>query len=128
MAMGVDEFERWWRVRERADIERMIGAVDVAASTPDADVCHVLACASLDVALRRTGRRREGCRAAHRVRVAVLDACRRTEVLETDHDGAVRLARAAGEAARAMVCGTPLPSLEELFHPFRSELALPQAS
>ena len=126
--MGVDDFERWWRVRERADIERMIGTVELGASAPDADVCHLLACASLDVALRRSGRRREGCRAAHRLRVAVLEACRRTGVLEEDHEGAVRLARAAGEAGRAMVCGTALPALEELLHPFRSELALPQAS
>jgi len=126
--MGIDEFERWWRARERADIVRMIGAVDASTPADRIDVGHVLACASLDVALRRRGRRRLGCQVAHRLRVAVLDACRRTGVLDEDRDGSVRLARAAGEVGRALVCGHPLPGVEELYHPFRSELALPEAS
>jgi len=126
--MGIDEFERWWRAREHADIVRMIGALDAASAGDRVDVCHVMACASLDVALRRTGRRRVGCQAAHQLRVAVLDACRRTGVLDEDREGSVRLARAAGEAARAMVCGTISRGVDELFHPFRSELVLAAAS
>ena len=26
--LGIDDFERWWRVRERADIVRLVGALD----------------------------------------------------------------------------------------------------
>ena len=126
--MGVDEFERWWRVRERADIVRMIAAIDPGPAAGGCDVCHVRACAELDVVLRRSGRRRLGARAAHQLRVAVVDACRRTGVLEEDRDGVVRLARAAGDAARVLVCDSDRPCLDELLVPFRSELPLADAS
>jgi len=126
--MDIDGFERWWRVREHADIVRMIGTLESGVAPPDPDVCHVLACAELDVALRRSGRHRVGSKAAHRIRVAVMDTCRRTGVLDEDRTGAVHLARAAGDAARAMVCEPPLPCLDHLFGPFRSELPLAVAS
>lgn len=126
--MDIDAFERWWRVREHADIVRMIGALGAGAAAPDRDVCHVLACAELDVVLRRSGRRRAAGRAAHRVHVAVREVCRRTGVLDEDRDGAVHLARAAGEAARAMVCDVALPCRDQLLGPFRSELPLAVAS
>ena len=122
--MGVDEFERWWRAREHADIVRMISALDQGPADQGSDVCHVRACAELDVVLRRSGRRLAASRVAHRLRVAVVDACRRTGVLDEDRDGAVRLARAAGDAARVLLCATTLPCLEELLVPFRSELPL----
>ena len=108
--MGVDEFERWWRAREHADIVRMISALDQGPADQGSDVCHVRACAELDVVLRRSGRRLAASRVAHRLRVAVVDAC--------------RLARAAGDAARVLLCATTLPCLEELLVPFRSELPL----
>lgn len=122
--MGIDEFERWWTGQERADIERMIAAVDRVDVDQGADVCFVRACAELDVALRRAGRHRLGCRAAHRLRLAVLDAARRTGALERDRDGTVRLARAAGAAARAMVCDRRVACLDEVLAPFRAELPL----
>jgi len=103
--MDIDDFERWWRVRERADIVRLIGAL-----------------------LRRSGRHRLGCLAAHAVRSAAIEACRRTGVLDDDRGGSVRLARAAGDAARALVCGTLLPSGDDLLAPFRAELPLLAAS
>ena len=90
--MGIDEFERWWRVRERADIVRMIAALDHDPDDGGSDVCHARACAELEVVLKRSGRHRLGWRAAHRLRVAAIDACRRTGVLDHDRDGAVRLA------------------------------------
>ena len=122
--MGVDEFERWWRVREHADIVRMISAMANGPGEQGRDVCHVRACAELDVVLRRSGRRRLASRVAHRLRVAVVEACRRTGVLDEDRDGAVRLARAAGDAARVLVCDPGVPCLDELLVPFRSELPI----
>jgi hypothetical protein len=126
--MDIDDFERWWRVRERADIMRMIGAVGATSGMADGEVCHARACAEVVVLLRRSGRQRLGCRAAHQVRLAVVEACRRTGVLDDDRDGAVRLARAAGDAARVLVCGSRVPSAEELLAPFRTELPLDLAS
>jgi hypothetical protein len=122
--MGVDEFERWWRVRERADIVRMIATLDPDRATGGCDVCHVRACAELDVVLRRSGRRRLASQVAHRLRLAVVEACRRTGVFDEDRDGAVRLARAAGDAARVLVCDAGRPCLEELLVPFRAEVPL----
>jgi len=120
--MRVDEFERWWSDRDRAEIVRMIAATAPPEDLRGGDACRARAAAELDVLLRRRGRQHAGLRAAHRLRLAVVDACRRTGVLDDDHDGAVRLARAAGEAARALVCGAPGP--DELLVPFRAELAL----
>lgn len=122
--MSVDEFERWWRARGRADIIRMITVLDGNPGHGGADVCHARACAELEVLLKRSGRDRLGHRVAHRLRVAVVDACRRTGVLDDDRDGSVRLARAAGEAARAMVCDRRVACLDEVVGPFRSELDL----
>jgi hypothetical protein len=122
--MGVDEFERWWQDRQRGEIERLIASLDPGTEADGPDVCFVRACAELDVALRRAGRHRVGCRAAHRLRVAVVDACRRTGVFDEDRDGSVRLARAAGAAARAMVCDRRVACLDEVLAPFRSELPL----
>ncbi len=126
--MDIDDFERWWRVRERADIVRLIGALDATAGVADGDVCHARACAEVGAALRRTGRHRSGWAAAHAVRSAAIEACRRTGVFDEDRAGSVRLARAAGDAARALVCGTPLPSGDDLLAPFRAELPLLAAS
>jgi hypothetical protein len=125
--MGVDEFERWWRVRERADIVRMIAALDPGRSADVLDACHALACAELEVVLRRSGRQRLAGQVAHRVRMACADACRRTGVLDEDRDGAVRLARAAGDAALALLCAPDLPCVDELVAPFRSEVPLARA-
>lgn len=119
--MGIDDFERWWRVRERADIVRLIGALDAASGVAGGDVCHARACAEVGVALRRAGRHRTACLAAHAVRSAAIEACRRTGVLEEDHAGSVRL-------ARALLCGGRLPSGDDLLAPFRAELPMLAAS
>lgn len=126
--MQIDDFERWWQDQERVGLERMIGAVGAAGGTADHAVCHLRACTEVRALLRRSGRQRLGCQVAHRVHVAVLDACRRTGVLESDREGSVRLARAAGEAAQVLVCQMRLPAADELLAPFRSELPLDLAS
>lgn len=126
--MEIDDFERWWHGQDRADLERMIVTVGASSDTADHAVCHLRACTEVRLLLRRAGRQRLGCEVAHRVHVAVLDACRRTGVLESDRQGSVRLARAAGDAARVLVCQTRLPAVDELLAPFRSELPLDLAS
>lgn len=120
--MGIDEFERWWREREHADIVRLIGVVEASFGIGDGDVCHARACAEVSALLRRSGRQRHGCWAAHEVRTTVVEACRRTGVLDEDRDGSARLARAAGDVARVLVCGSLVPGAEELLAPFRSDL------
>lgn len=126
--MEIEDFERWWEGRERPTLERMIRTVGAAAGTADHAVCHLLACTEVRAVLRRSGRQRIGCEVAHRVHVAVLDACRRTGVLDDDREGAVRLARAAGDAARVLACGTRVRAADELLAPFRSELPRELAS
>lgn len=126
--MQVEDFERWWQDQDRAGLERMIGAVGSAGDTADHTVCHLRACTEVRALLRRSGRQRLGCQVAHQVHVAVLEACRRTGVLQSDREGTVRLARAAGDAAQALVCHTRLPASEELLAPFRAELPLDLAS
>ena len=126
--MQVEDFERWWQDQDRVGLERMIDTVDAADDTADHAVCHLRACTEVRALLRRSGRQRLGCQVAHRVHVAVLDACRRTGVLESDREGSVRLARAAGDVARVLVCQTRLRSVDELLAPFRSELPLDVAS
>lgn len=124
--MDIDDFERWWRVRERADIVRMIAGLEVTAGS-EREIGHLRASAEMGALLRRSGRRRLGCRAAHRVRLAVVDACRRTGVLAEDRAGVTRLARAAGEAAQVLVCGAHRPVADELLAPFRAEVPLDPA-
>jgi hypothetical protein len=126
--MQIDDFERWWQDQERAGLERMIGAVGASSDTADHAVCHLRACTEVQALLRRSGRQRLGCQAAHRAHVAVVDACRRTGLFESDREGSVRLARAAGDAARVLVCEARLPAIDELLAPFRSELPLDLAS
>ena len=126
--MDIDDFERWWREQEHADIVRMIGAVAATSGTADREVCHARACAEIGVLLRRSGRQRLGCRAAHRVRLAVVEACRRTGMLDEDREGSVRLARAAGDAAQVLVCELRLRGVDELLAPFRAELPVDPAA
>lgn len=126
--MQIDDFERWWQGQGRAGLERMIGAMDATNGTADQAVCHLRACTEVRALLRRAGRQRLGCEVTHRAHVAVLDACRRTGVLDEDKEGSVRLARAAGDAARVLVCQTRLPGIDELLAPFRPELPLDLAS
>lgn len=126
--MQADDFERWWQQQERVGLERMIDTVGSSHDTADHAACHLRACTEVRALLRRSGRQRLGCQVAHQVHVAVLDACRRTGVLESDREGSVRLARAAGDAAQALICQTGLRAVDELLAPFRSELPLDRAS
>ncbi len=126
--MDVDDFVRWWRERERADIERMIDALDCLVGTADGGIARILACAEVGALLRRSGRSRLGCRAAHRSITAVLDCCERAGVLEENRSGATRLARAAGDAGRGLVVGLDHAGADELFRPFRPVLAFTPAA
>ena len=116
--VDVDEFVQWWCGRSRADIEWMAEALESNRETADSTVCWMRAAHDVDVALRRSGRVRQGCQAAHRATVAALDACATTGVSATDRSAATRVARAAGEAARGLVAGDTSASTEVLLRPF----------
>lgn len=62
--------------------------------------------------LRRTRQTRQAGMAAHQASVAVLRAAARDGILEVERDAVTLVARAASEAARAMVAGAvPTPVL-----------------
>lgn len=126
--MDVDEFVTWWRERERADIERMIDALDTVVGTADGEVGRLRAGAEVGALLRRSGRSRLGCRAAHRSSLAAIEACARTGVFDHDRSGAIQLARAAGDAARALLVGDGHAGVDELLRPFRSEMTFSPAA
>lgn len=126
--MDVDDFVTWWRERERADIERMIDALDAVVGTADGEIGRLRAGAEVGALLRRSGRARLGCRAAHDCSQAAVEACARTGVLRDDRSAATRLARAAGDAARGLVLGLDHPGADELIRPFRPVLAFRSAA
>lgn len=116
--MDVEEFLRWWRCQNRDDIERMLAALVAETETADGEVGWWRASTEVSAALRRSGRVRQGCTAAHRASAAAMAVCTATGVRALDRDGATRLARAAGDAARVLVAGGQLPGTETLLRPF----------
>lgn len=116
--MDVDEFVQWWCDRTRADIESVVAALEQTRDTADGAVCWMRASQEVEVSLRRSGRVRQGCQAAHRATVAALRACASTGLSATDRSAATRVARAAGDAARGLVAGAPPASTETLLRPF----------
>lgn len=118
MAVDVDQFEQWWNGRSRADIEAIVVALEASSATADGAVCRIRASRDIEISLRRTGRLRLGCDAAHRATLAALRACAETGVSAVDRSGTTRLARAAGDAARGLVVGDACESTETLLRPF----------
>ncbi|MDZ7676505.1 MAG: hypothetical protein U5K30_15720 [Acidimicrobiales bacterium] len=116
--MDVDGFERWWRSRERADIEWIMDALAAATDTADGEVERWRAMREIARVLARSGRRREACAASHRVRLCALAACSDTGVRAVDPDGATLVCRAAGDAAMGLVAGVDQPCSEMLLRPF----------
>lgn len=116
--MDVEEFVWWWQSKDRSDIERMLAALAAETETADGEVSWWRASTEVSAALRRRGQVRQGCTAAHRASAAAIDACTATGVRTIDRDGATRLARAAGDAARLLVAGVELPGTETLLRPF----------
>ena len=116
--MDIDEFVQWWCGRSRADIEWMVEAIELTRETAGGTVCWIRAAHDVDVALRRAGRVRQACQAAHRATLAALDACASTGVSAVDRSAATLVARAAGDAARGLVAGEETPGAETLLRPF----------
>lgn len=116
--MDVVDFESWLRGRDRADIEWLIDALAATTETPDGEVERLRATREVARRLGRAGRRREAREAQHRVHVCALAVCAGTGVLAEDRTGTVRVVRAAGDAASALVAGADAPCSELLIRPF----------
>lgn len=118
MCMDVDAFEAWVRQRNRADLEWLIDAVVATTDTADAEVERLRATREVARVLDRSGRRRQACEAQHRVRLCMLGVCAETGIRDRNRAGTTRVARAAGDAARALVAGEDAPGAELLVRPF----------
>lgn len=116
--MDVDAFEIWLRNRDRADIEWLIDAIAAATDTADGEVERLRATREVVRLLHRSGRRRQAHEAQHRMRLCTLAVCESTGVLDRDRTGTTMVARAAGDAANALVAGADAPCSEVLIRPF----------
>lgn len=116
--MDVDEFVSWWGSRDRRDLDAVVAALDATTDTAGGEVGRLCGCMEVATTLRRNGRRQEACRAAHLTIEAAMRACETTGLRDDDRDAATRLARAAGEAARALVADVDSASAAALLRPF----------
>lgn len=116
--MDVEAFERWLQERDRSDIEWLIDALAASTDTADAEVERLRATREVERRLARTGRRRQASEARHSVHVCAMAVCDATGVSSHDRAGSVQVARAAGEAATALVAGADEPCCELLIRPF----------
>ncbi len=116
--MDVDDFEMWLRNRDRADIEWLIDALAASTDTTDGEVERLRATREVVRLLHRSGRSRQAHEAQHRVRLCALAVCESTGVLDRDRAGTIQVARAAGDAANALVAGADAPCSEVLIRPF----------
>ena len=126
--VDVEDFVGWWAAQERRDIEAMIAGLAGAGGTADGEICRLRARVAVGLRLRRTGRSRVGCHAAHLAGEAALAACERTGVLRADRSGATRLARAAADAAAGLVAEEATVAVDELLAPFRPHLLADHAA
>lgn len=117
-AMDVDQFVDWLRTRDRGDIDRVVAALDATCDTADGQVGRLRGGRVVARELRRRGRCQQGCRAAHTAIEAAVEVCEITGLRDDDRAAATRLARAAGEAARALVAGVDSGDAHVLLRPF----------
>ncbi len=115
--MDLDEFVTWWSVRDRAELARAIERVRGTAGTSHFAVDRARVRVASAAALRRAAGIHDGCRAAHRCRVAAFAACERTGLAVEDRSGAILLARVAGEAGGALAAGLSGAAVRELLEP-----------
>lgn len=116
--MDIDDFERWWTGRCRADIEWLIDVVTAATETADGEVERLRATREVARSLARSGRRRAAGVASHRLRLCALAVCSDTGVRAADPDGVTLVCRAAGDAAEGIVAGADHPAARTLLRPF----------
>ncbi|WP_436795933.1 hypothetical protein [Actinospongicola halichondriae] len=116
--VDVDGFEAWLRDRDRAELVWLIGAIAATTDTPDGEVERLRATREVVRLLQRRGRRRQAREAQHEVRLCALAVCTDRGIREGDRAGTTHMARAAGDAARALVADPDAPCSEILIRPF----------
>lgn len=116
--MQVEEFECWWETRDRADLQWLADAVAAALETADGTIERLRASREVARINDRAGRHRRACAASHRIRLSALQRCDETGLRSDDPAGTIRLARAAGSAAEALVAGSDRPCAQLLLRPF----------
>lgn len=122
--MDVDDFVHWWRSRDRHDLEAIATALEAQRETAEGEVGRLRAVRDISVLLRRAGRARLGCEAAHRASVAAMSACTAAGVYDTDRRRAILLSRAAGDAALGLAAGERTASIDTVLRPFFGSMVL----
>src|SRR6202008_4837882 len=87
-----------------ADIKSIAAALELAYATPAEEIAAPPTPLAIDHALRRSHRQVEAALAARNIGAVVQDVARRERVKLPD-DAVTRVARAAGQYARALVAG-----------------------
>lgn len=103
--MDLEDFITSWDTVNRDEVVRMIDGLRHDGDSAAGEIDRLRCCTELDATLRRSHRCVQAGRAGVRAGRAVLAACRRLEVLDDDRAGTTLLARAASDAARALVAG-----------------------
>lgn len=105
--MRPEHFCRYLATMDLDDIMEVAAALRAQHATADGEVAHWRAELAVAAALRRTHQQRAAGLAAHRAGAAVLAAAAWSHVGDADRADVVAVARAAAEAARALVAGYP---------------------
>jgi hypothetical protein len=104
------------------EFSAVAAALRAEHDTADNEVAWWRATLAVNATLRRQRRTREAGLAAHDASTAVMDAARRSGLIDEDRETAITVARAAAEAARALVAGhvpgLPLLAADVLSAPF----------
>ncbi|MEJ7845435.1 MAG: hypothetical protein WKF93_07300 [Acidimicrobiales bacterium] len=107
VAMRPEQFYRCLATLQLDDIMEVAAALREQHATADGEVAHWRAELAVAAALRRTHQQRAAGLAAHRAGAAVLAAAAWSRVGDEGRADVVAVARAAAEAARALVSGYP---------------------
>ena len=96
------------------EIRAIATALDERSTTPADEIAAMRATLSVEHALRRSGRQTQAALAARALGAAVQSAAKRDRVKLPD-DAVTRVARAAGQVARAMLAGPSVAAEARLF-------------
>jgi hypothetical protein len=104
------------------EFSAVAAALRAEHDTADNEVAWWRATLAVNATLKRQRRTRQAGLAAHDASSAVMDAARRSGLIDEDRETAVVVARAAGEVARALIAGhvpgLPLLAADVLSAPF----------
>ena len=101
--MDTSEFAEALEALRAEDIARVAACLRADLASVEGEVAWWRATIAVSGALRRTRRTREASVAAHRAACAVVGAARSAGIGEDRRDDVSQVARAAAEAARALV-------------------------